>query len=383
MVKAKSDKMKILFFIDTLGPGGKERRFVELIKGLKKSSTIEFEIVIMSNDIHYKEIFDLNIKIHYIIRKTKKDLSAFHKFYKICKNYRPNIVHCWDSMTAIYALQTCKLFGIKLVNGMIADAPEKLNIFNKSWFRARITFPFSNAVIGNSIAGLKAYKAPKSKSFVIHNGFNFVRIENIESPEFIRKQLKISHKFIIGMVASHSKLKDYKTYIEAAQLVLKKRNDSVFLLIGQNTESITLMNQIANENRDNFRFLGKKSDIESFINAMDICVLATFTEGISNAILEYMAMGKPVVATEGGGTIEIVKDQKTGFLVKTSHPDELANKIEFLLNNSEIRIKMGKTGKERIKNLFSLDRMVEQYISIYQKLHSPHQKTEKELIFDN
>ena len=77
--------MRILFFIDSLASGGKERRLIELMKGIKLKPNIEFELVIMSNEIHYKEVFDLDIKIRYLLRTTKKDLSVFHKFYKICK----------------------------------------------------------------------------------------------------------------------------------------------------------------------------------------------------------------------------------------------------------------------------------------------------------
>src|SRR5450631_1026972 len=119
--------MRILFFIDSLTSGGKERRLVELMKGLRLKSNIEFELVVMSNELHYKEVFDLDIKIHYHIRTTKKDIAIFNKFYKICKNYKPDFVHCWDSMTAVIAVPACKLLNIKLVNGMVVDTPVKRN----------------------------------------------------------------------------------------------------------------------------------------------------------------------------------------------------------------------------------------------------------------
>jgi hypothetical protein len=101
MVKAKERGMKILFFIDGLIAGGKERRLLELMKGIKSGFDVEFELAVMNADIHYREVFDLGIKVHYLIRKTKKDASVFYKFYKICKNFRPDIIHCWDSMTAV------------------------------------------------------------------------------------------------------------------------------------------------------------------------------------------------------------------------------------------------------------------------------------------
>ena len=177
--------MRVMFFIDCLRAGGKERRLTELMKILKLNEDIQFEVVVMSEDIHYKEILDLGINIHYIKRKTKKDIATFYIFYKLCKTYKPNIVHCWDSMTAVYALPTCKLLNIRLVNGMITSSPGQLNIFNKVWWRAKLTFPFSDTIIGNSRAGLAVYKAPENKSICIHNGFNFERTNDIINKEII------------------------------------------------------------------------------------------------------------------------------------------------------------------------------------------------------
>lgn len=357
--------MRVLYIIDGLNAGGKERRLTELLKNLSKEKVIEFELVTMTKEIYYKDIFDLNIKIHYIIRKTRKDISIFKKFYKICRNFKPDIVHCWDGMTAIYAIPACRLLNIKLVNGMVADSPAKRNIFNKYWLRAKVTFPFSDIIVGNSKSGLKAYKAPKNKSIYIYNGFDFKRIDNIVKNDIIRTQLKITSKFVIGMVASFSKYKDYKTYFTSAQLLLSKRNDITFVAIGDNTDSDLSKNLIDNKYIENFRLLGKKSGIESFINSMDICVLSTFTEGISNSILEYMALGKPVIATSGGGTNEIVEDNKTGFLIKSLNPKELAEKIDFLLNDTELCLNMGIRGQKRIHELFSINSMTSKFISCY------------------
>jgi len=374
--------MKILFFIDCLTAGGKERRLVELMKALKLREDIEFELAIMSNEIHYQEVFNLNITIHYLIRTTTKDLSIFYKFYKVCKDYKPNIVHCWDSMTAVYSIPACKLLHIKFVNGMVVDAPKKQNIFNKHWVRAKLTFPFSNNIIGNSKAGLAAYNAPFSKSFCIYNGFNFERTNTIIKSDIIREQLNLNKKYVIGMVATFSKYKDYKTYFSAAQLILSQRNDIIFLAIGKETDSLLSKSLINNQYLEHFRLLGKQSGIESFINAMDICVLSTFTEGISNSILEYMALGKPVIASHGGGTNEIIEDTHTGFLIKPSNPKELVEKIEILLNDAELRNKMGIAGQERIKKIFTIDSMTDKYINFYEMIltnNSAKIKTKKKV----
>jgi glycosyltransferase involved in cell wall biosynthesis len=360
--------MKILFFIDSMVSGGKERRLTELMRALSPRQDVEFELAVMSKDIHYKEIFDLGIKIHYVIRRTKKDISVFYSFYNLCKDYRPDIIHCWDSMTAVYLVLICKLLHIKLVNGMVVSAPEQQNILNKSWLRARLTFPFSDKVVGNSKAGLLAYKTSKNKGVVIYNGFNFDRTKNLISKEAIRKKIDAGSNYLIGMVASFVDYKDFRTYYKAAKILLDKRKDITFLAIGADTDSAESRNIIGNQYIAHFRLLGKISGIESFVNAMDICVLSTFTEGISNSILEYMALGKPVVATSGGGTNEIVIDNETGFLIKPSDPNELVEKLEILLNDVDLRIKMGSAGKERVKNEFSIDQMATKCIETYKSL---------------
>ena len=74
--------MKVLYVIDTLGSGGKERRLVELLKALLKRGEVEAQLVVMSDDIHYTEVFTLGIKVHKILRRTRKDLSVFGKLRK-------------------------------------------------------------------------------------------------------------------------------------------------------------------------------------------------------------------------------------------------------------------------------------------------------------
>ena len=363
--------MKILFVTDTLGAGGKERRMTELMQALKTGvHDLDFELVVMSRDIHYKAVIDLGIKIHFIIRKTRYDLTVFLRLYRLCRSFKPDIVHCWDSMTAVYIAPSCKLLGIKLVNGMVIDSPELRNIGNKHWLRAKLTFPLSDFIISNSKAGLIAYNAPEKKSTVIYNGFDFNRTESLIDKEIIRNEAGVKTEFLIGMVATFWEKKDYATYYKAAQILLAKREDIIFIAVGAQTDSAESKALIDKKYIGHFTFMGKRSGIESIINAMDICILSTFTEGISNSILEYMALGKPVIATRGGGTAELVKDNETGFLVAPADPVELAGKVEVLLNDPLLRVKFGSAGRARIREKFSLDQMVNRYIECYTMLTS-------------
>jgi len=360
--------MKILLFIDCLSAGGKERRLVELIKSIKKEPGIEVELAVMSDEIHYQDVYYSGIKIHKLKRKYRKDFSIFKRLYCICKDIKPNIIHCWDSMTAIYSVPICILLNIKLVNGMVTDATVKRSITNKVWLRSLISFPFSSIVVGNSNAGLDAYKVPLNKRALVFNGFDFDRISNINDSGNLKKELQINAGLIIGMVANFSRHKDYLTYFSAAQILLKKRKDITFLAIGQGTDSDASRNMINNTFLDQFKLLGPVTNVESLINIMDICVLSTYSEGISNAILEYMALSKPVIASIGGGTAEIVVDNETGFLIPPSDTVTLASKIEMLLDNEKLRNNLGHQGKLRIQKVFSIELMKNKYIAIYRKI---------------
>ena len=373
--------MKVLFFIDSLHAGGKERRLTELMKALSLRSDIEFELVIMNKEIHYKEVLDLNIRIHYLIRKTKKDLSVFSGFYKICKAYRPDLVHCWESMPVVYSVPTCLLLKIKLVNGMVIDTPVNRTISNKYWLRGRLTFPFSDLIIGNSYAGLDAYMAPPNKSVCIYNGMDFERFEGLKNPCTVKKEILgegAASFFIVGMVAAFEDRKDYKMLIKAAIGLLSKNDGLRFILVGNGVNFTKIKNSVSPEYSGKIIFLGRRSDVETIVNIFDAGILLTDTafhgEGISNSIIEYMALSKPVIATTGGGTNEAVFNNINGYLVNPYDDKQLIEKIEMLIHNKEERLSLGKNGRQIAKEKFDLKIMQDNYMQAYNNLLNAKKK---------
>jgi glycosyltransferase involved in cell wall biosynthesis len=363
--------MRILFFSDSLLAGGKERRLTELMKALILKPDIEFELVLMSAEIHYKEVFNLGIHIHYLLRNFKKDLSVFYKFYRICEQYKPDFIHCWDSMTAVIAVPACKLLNIKLINGMVTNTLVKQKVFNKHWIRAKLTFPFSSMVIGNSYAGLKAYNAPAKKSYCIYNGVDPARFDNLKEPSLVRTEIFGDNSdtiFIVGMVATFDERKDYKTLIRVAQELIPHHDELRFILIGNGDNFNEIKNSVPETLLNKIIFLGIRTDVESIVNIFDVGVLLTNSkvhgEGISNSILEYMALEIPVIATKSGGTTEVVEDNLTGFLVSPSNPEELTEKMKKLLSNADLSVSMGLKGKMRVQNFFTINKMVNNYISL-------------------
>ena len=372
MVKTSVKPMKILFLIDSLPRGGKERRMIELLKGLLHTGGYKPAVAILSGKVQYEEIFSLGIPVHTFVRKYKKDPRLFLRIYQLCKKTKPDIIHSWGSMSSIYVVPAAKALGIKLINASVADAPLNLGLSNKKYLWAKLSFPFSDLIVGNSEAGLRAYRAPGARSQCVYNGFDFGRIPEASSSEQARTRFKIEEGKIVGMVGAFQDRKDYPTYIRAAIQLLEQGRKVSFLAIGDGPLREKCAAMIPPQFKHRIIMPGLIRQVESVIQAFDIGVLATNAlvhgEGISNSILEYMALGKPVVATDGGGTPEIVADGRTGFLVKPLSSQEMADKIAYLLDHPEKARQMGAEGRRRIETEFAISRMTERYIEIYQDM---------------
>lgn len=371
--------MKILFIIDTMVSGGKERRLTQLMKALKSEKDIEFELIVMSNDIHYKEVFDLGINIHQIIRNSKKDISVFTKIFRLCKTFKPDIIHCWDTMTAIYILPACKLLNIKMINGMVVDTlvDQNQNFHNKFWLRARLTFPFSDIIVGNSVAGLKSYGAPDKKSHCIYNGMDLKRFEQLKDPSLMVNEIFGKDNtgiFVVGMVAAFEVRKDYRTLITAAIALASSEEHIRFVMVGDGVDFQDIKDSVPESLLEKIVFLGKRSDVESIINIFDVGVLLTNAkvhgEGISNSIIEYMALGKPVIATRGGGTNEVVIDNQNGYLIDSGNAGQLVEKITLLMKNRKKITKLGSEGRNMVEKYFDLRIMTKHYVTLYKKVVS-------------
>ncbi|MEL6922651.1 MAG: glycosyltransferase, partial [Bacteroidota bacterium] len=302
--------MKILMIIDSLVKGGRERRLLELVKDFRKRRHIELALVLFSRRVEYPEVHDMGVPIYYLERQPKKDPRVFFRFYQLCRKEQPDLIHSWGTMPSIYAIPTAKLLGIRLLNAIIADAPLRMGWSDSRYARARLTYPFSDFIVGNSEAGLRSYEAPAGKSKCIYNGFDFNRVKQLKDPAQVRRQLGIRTKKVVGMIGGFFDRKDYYTYVKAAELALAQHPDTTFLAIGDGPNLPACKNMVSPANRDRILFTGMLDDVESVINIFDVGVLATNArvhgEGISNAILEYMVLAKAVVATRGGGTDEIV-----------------------------------------------------------------------------
>lgn len=356
--------MNVLIITENLGIGGAERRLVELLKAFDRYPDIMTHVVVLKNLVKFGDVYVLrNTKISVLTRKIKKDPTIYYRLLKICRQFQPDIIHGWGSMSAVYGFPLARFLRVPFINAMITNA--ECRKWSKSWWRARLTFPFSDVIQSNSCAGIQAYRVPQNKARVIHNGFDMKRITGLADPENVRTKFDIRTKYVVGMVGTFSEKKDYHTFFRVALDMVSRRNDITFMAVGDGVYFGKFNKMIKGDQRKKIILTGFQEDVESIINIFDIGVLTTYTEGISNAIMEYMALGKPVIATDGGGTSEIIIDKVTGFIIDHAAGEQLKEKIEYLVNNPGQTFVMGKKGQERIINEFSIEKMVNLILDLY------------------
>lgn len=360
---------RVLFFIDSLRSGGQERRFVELLHYLKLFTDYQMQIVLTENEIHFTDVYNLEIPITIIKRRwVKKDPSIFFRFYKIVKRFNPDIIHTWgaEGMTTFYAIPTKLILKKPLLSNLIADVKP---LFKRSFF-ARIVFNanchFSDKILGNSEAGFSAYGIKGNKKKVIYNGVRLERFNIQINKNEKRSEIKVTTTYMVIMVASISEYKDYDLFLDVAKRMNEIRKDVTFVGVGGGLNYEKIQNRILNEVIYNVVLTGERNDIESIVAVADVVVLFTkHSEGISNSIIESMALGKPVITTDiSGGSSELMIDRETGYIME-SNPSLLVDKINLLLNDENLRTSMGEKGKNIIRTRFPIDRMGEEFIELY------------------
>ena len=368
----ETSSIRILFFIGSLRPGGKERRLVELLTFLKANNRYELLLVLTKNEIHYQQFYDLNINYQVLKNSSKKSkLSVFYQFYKLCKQFKPHVIHTWGRVQTLYTLPAVIAQDIPLVNSQIAGAPVHISKYSSLSLIDRLNFKFSKKILANSQAGIATYKPPKSRQQVIYNGIHLNRFQNLPSTESIKAKYGIHTPYAVIMVGSYTMYKDYDLFYKIAETITCLRDDISFIGVGgidKDDAEFKRLKTLSQQN-EQIQFLGKINEVEALVNACDIGVLFSPNgEGISNAILEYMALSKAVIATDTGGNKELIQPNKNGYLV---HPKatvkDIVPLILELIDNVEKRLAFGVANQKVILESFSISKMGKAFEHVYEE----------------
>ncbi|RPD49000.1 glycosyltransferase family 4 protein [Paracnuella aquatica] len=365
-----TEPKRLLFFIGSLATGGKERRLIELLSYLKAHSQFQLTLVMTKDVIHYTYFKQLNIPYEVIDRKSSGALSMPLRFYRICRKFKPHLIHTWGRMQTLYALPAVIGQNIALINGQITAAPPRINRLSFHYWIDRLNFICSRLIVANSHAGIQAYRPPANKCTVVYNGVNPERFQHLPDKEQVLATYGIETPVAVVMAASFSENKDYDRFLRIAEKVVRLRPQVTFIGVGASATGCDVFDRVRSKNSNPIQILfpGRSNHVEALVNACTIGVLFsadTHGEGISNAIIEYMSLGKPVVANDSGGTREVVHHGKNGYLITTQTDDEVADLLLQLIDDPELCSRMGAEGYRMIQSTFTLPQMGRAFHRIY------------------
>ena len=367
--------LRITFFIDSFGRGGKERRCLQLIQGLNDRGIHDIQLIIADNFVEYDEIYETSAQVEILSRREEKkgSLQIIKETDRLIAQFKPDIVMAWGLMCAFFTNVIKIRRRFKYIICYIADCNQP-KFPSKDYFVNIISKRLCNKAVGNSQAGLKAYGIPDRKKYCVYNGFNISRLDRIkhlDTEQYLRDTLQVNTKHIVTMVAGVDRRKDFQAFIETARKIAAQRNDVTFLYVGKGRKMDEARSLLREEDENVIRFLGFREDVEEILACSSLSLLLTnyheHAEGISNSILESMAIGTPVIATRGGGSAEIIADGQNGYLVDNNDINIICNHINELLDDPQKRYQMGAACRRQVEQKFSLEATTQQYIDLFNK----------------
>ena len=299
-----------------------------------------------------------------------KDFRDFVEAYKIVKKFNPSIIHVHRGKEHwLFAILKLFMKGkFKLVRTRHVVIPNRKHLLNK-WLFEKIT----DHIICVSKKVAEQYKNwnIQNKLSIIYSGVDTTKFNTSVEPLY-RKKLGIENKdILIGNIGRFQPIKGQIYFLMAAKEILKKYSNVYFILAGRDKgEQKKFENFIRKNNLEKHIFiLNEIKDIEKLIASLDIGVITSLgSEGSSRILFEYMATGKPVIATNVGGIPEIVPEIQRSFIIKPGEVDILVSKIEILINNDKLRKKIGIENLKIIKSNFTLEKWCERTIRVYKRI---------------
>lgn len=351
--------MKVLLLTDNLGAGGAERQFCLLAKSLTDYG-VTVKVHSFSEGFYAQILRSQGIDLKITARSSQYDIRPARSISKIIREFQPDVVHTWGWMSTCAAFLQCKFRHIPLIGSARSGSVSSRKI------RSLSQVILCDGVISNSLAGLEAYRVPKKKRHIVYNGFELDRIQNCVRNE--------SPNLVVIMVATMREEKDWFCFVDAVRLLVSRQAVSNVRFVGVGdgpTRNMIVENAKDLIDGRHISFPGFLAEPMHEVAKADIGVLVSATniqEGTSNSILEYMACGLPVVCSRSGGNLETVVDGETGILVEPGNAAELADAIEKLSVDRELAVSMGEKGKKRLEECYTVERMVEETISVYKSM---------------
>lgn len=357
-------KQNILFFPRTMGLGGTENVVLQLCEIFKP--LVNKIVVCSCGGENVKNLEAMGI-CHYMISDIEnKSPKAFFKTFKdiqrIIRNEKITIIHTHHRMAAFYVA------AMKLYKKCVYISTSH-GIFYDKKYLTRYAYRHAKLIAcGNVVKNnlLEYFKISNEQIEVIQN--SVPPFDGIIHEDELIRDLHKKGCFVVGNVSRLSEEKGVNFFISSLPKVVEKHPETHYLIIGSGHDEQKLRDLSKELHvEEQIHFLGYRTDVQGLIAQVDLLVLSSLTEGLPLAPIEAYSVGKTVVATAVGGTLDIVEGEITGLLVKPKNPEQIAEKVIWMIEHPEEKKAMEQEAKKFYEQEFSIERLAKSYIDFYER----------------
>lgn len=368
---------RVLIFIQSLDLGGSETQSVEMARQLKQEGYRVTVGCLRADGPLRAKLNEAGLEcVEFSVRASLLRPKAFLQMLRLVdflRKRRFKVVHTNDLYSNLFAVPAAWLARVPVVISSRRDlgrwwwyTPVRRKILRRVQELSTRILVNSEAVRQELL--IKDGFRPE-KIHVVYNGIDAQKyIQATPEREHLLPGISSNHKLIVTVANMHTCAKGHGDLIEAARTIREEHPEARFVLAGDGEMRRFFEDQVrAAGLQEMFVFLGHRTDIPALLASCDIGVLASRTEGLPNAVLEYMAAGLPVVATTVGGVPEIIENETNGFLIPPENPAALSGAILRLLKDGQMRKRLGNAGRERILAQFNFTSVMARLKQLYKE----------------
>ena len=372
-------RIRVCLLSDTVGlDAGTERQVVETAKRLHKDR-FDVHVVCLEDSPQLQSLQGV-CRIAVFPTSSANSWSGLKqslRFRQYLNHHRLDIVHAYMNKTATFAVMSSlgsdRIVITSRLNTGYWYTPTLRRMFQV--LNRRTDSIMANSQEAKRIA-LETEGLDSDEVVVVYQGVDMSKFRIGLGDRSACERLGVPRgSRVVGIVANLRPVKDHHLFLRAAQSVAREVNDVAFVLAGRG-ELYDELRKLADELGigDRVFFTQGEGNVMDWLAGMSIGCLTSFSEGFSNAIMEYMAAGLPVVAIDVGGNRDAIVHGETGFLVGERTPEAFAQPLIELLRNEELRIAMGRNGFERCTEMFEVEKTIGQLEQLYESLMAAHQR---------
>jgi glycosyltransferase involved in cell wall biosynthesis len=330
-------------------------------------SLFENHLICPANSAIRTAVTTPDVKCHPVVMRGEGDLFFLFRLIRLIRKFRPHILHVHSRRGAdIYGGLAGRATGIRTVITRRVDNPEAPVV-------VRIKYGLYDRVvsISNGIYSVLAKEGvPARKMNMIHSAVDFSLYEGCGDQDWFCREFEIepTHR-PVGMIAQFIERKGHRVLVKAAPTIVSRYPEVRFILFGKGPLAPDIKDAVHTAGlKKNFIFAGFREDLHRILPCLDMVVHPASMEGLGVSLLQAAAAGRPIVASPAGGIPEIVKNGENGYLTPIGNPVQLADAVIRLMSDDQLAEKFGASGRNRVKRLFSIRKMVYEYTSLYQMI---------------